>query len=73
MDRDAAQRIGDSLYFVVELIKGRRLGWLWLVALFGITLPIFLLRQRFEIRLRVLLSLVSFVVWLQLVLNVLTE
>jgi hypothetical protein len=66
-ERDAAQRIGDSLYPLVVRLRESRLSWIAVIALFGITLPIVLLRQRFDVRLRVILALIVFGSWVQLV------
>ncbi len=65
--RDAAQRFGDRLYPLVERIRESRAGWVGVVALFGITVPIILLRKGFDVRARVALSLFIAIFWFQLV------
>lgn len=64
-DRDRAQRVGDALYPFVRWIRESRAGWVGVIALFGITLPIILLRQDFDARLRLLLGFFSFIFWIQ--------
>lgn len=65
-DRDLAQRVGDRLYPLVERLRESRLSWLAVVALFGITVPIILLRQSFDARLRVVLAAFTFLFWVGL-------
>ena len=66
-DRDLAQRIGDGLYPLVRRLRESKLGWVGVVALFGITVPIILLRQSFDWRLRVVLSGFTFLFWIGLI------
>ena len=72
-ERDAAQRIGDRLYPLVQRIRDSRAGWVGVIALFGITLPIILLRQRFDVRLRLVLSAVAALFWLDLLAGLLGD
>jgi hypothetical protein len=65
--RDAAQRIGDRLYPLVERIRESRGGLFWVIALFGITVPIILLRQEFDVRVRLALGFFTAALWFQLV------
>ena len=65
-ERDTAQRIGDRLYPLVERIRDSRAGWVGVIALAGITVPIILLRQDFDVRLRLVLSFFTVIFWLQL-------
>ena len=65
-ERDTAQRIGDRLYPLVERIRDSRAGWMGVIALFGITVPIILLRQRFDVRGRLVLAFFAAIFWLQL-------
>ena len=64
--RDAVQRVGDALYPLVERIRESRAGWVGVVALFGITVPIILLRQSFDVRWRLILSFLTVIFWIQL-------
>lgn len=68
-ERDLAQRVGDVLHEqIVDRLRRRgTAGWIAIVALFGITVPIILLRQSFDVRLRIVLSLLTFLFWLGLV------
>jgi hypothetical protein len=68
-ERDLAQRIGDGLdsLIVARLRRRGTTGWIAIVALFGITVPIILLRQSFDVRLRIVLSALTFLFWLGLV------
>jgi hypothetical protein len=65
-DRDTAQRVGDALYPLVRWLRDSRLGWFGVIALFGITLPIILLREDFDVRLRLVLGFFSVIFWIQL-------
>ena len=65
-ERDLAQRFGDRLYPLVERIRDSRAGWIGVVLLFGITVPIILLRQDFDPRARLIASFVVFFIWLSL-------
>ena len=65
-ERDSAQRIGDALYPLVARIRESRAGIFGVVALFGITVPIILLRQRFDVRARVILAFLTFWFWIGL-------
>jgi hypothetical protein len=65
--RDLAQRVGDRLYPIVERLRDSRLSWVAVVALFGITVPIILLRQSFDVRLRLGLAALTFLFWLGLI------
>jgi hypothetical protein len=65
-ERDTAQRVGDALYPFVEWLRESRGGWFAVAALFGITVPIILLRQGFGVRSRLTLSFIVAFVWLQL-------
>jgi hypothetical protein len=66
-ERDLAQRIGDRLYPLVERLRESRLSWVAVIALFGITVPIILLRQEFDVRVRLVLAAVTFLFWLGLI------
>ena len=66
-ERDLGQRVGDRLYPFVERIKDSRLGWVGVVALFGLTVPIMLLRQRGDVRVRLILGAFMFFVWIGLI------
>lgn len=66
-ERDLAQRIGDGLYPLVEWVRDSRAGWIGVVLLFGLTAPIILLRQRFDVRLRLVLAAVVFFFWIGLI------
>jgi hypothetical protein len=70
-ERDLAQRIGDRLYPLVERLRDSRLSWFAVVALFGITVPIIVLRQSFDVRVRLVLSAVTFFFWLGLIQDIL--
>ena len=61
--RDTAQQIGDRLYPLVEWIRESRAGWVGVIALFGITVPIMLLRQDFDVRTRLGLSVLAAFIW----------
>jgi hypothetical protein len=65
-ERDAAQRVGDALYPFVAWLREGRSGWFGVAALFGITGPIVLLRQNFDVRLRLVLSFFVAIFWIQL-------
>jgi hypothetical protein len=65
-ERDSAQRVGDALYPFVEWLRDSRGGWFAVVALFGITGPIMLLRQDFKVAWRLWLSLFTVIIWVQL-------
>ena len=64
-NRDRGQRIGDALYPFVRWLRESRAGWVGVIALFGITLPIMLLRQDFDVRLRLVIGFFSFIFWIQ--------
>ena len=66
-DRDLAQRIGDGLYGPIRRLRQKPIGWIVIVALFGLTVPIILLRQSFDARLRLVLAALTFLFWLGLV------
>lgn len=66
-ERDLAQRAGDRLYPLVERIRDSRIGWVGVVALFGLTVPIILLRQRFDVRARLILAALVFLFWVGLI------
>jgi hypothetical protein len=66
-DRDFGQRVGDALYPFVRWIRESRAGWVGVIALFGITLPIMLLRQDFDVRVRLVLGFFTFWFWIGLV------
>jgi hypothetical protein len=70
-ERDLAQRAGDALYPLVERIRESRAGWIGVVALFGLTVPIVLLRQRFDVRVRLILSGLVFLLWFGLIMDLL--
>lgn len=64
-ERDTVQRVGDALYPLVVRVRESRLGWFGVIALFGLTGPIVLMRQRFDSSLRLILALIVFAVWFQ--------
>ena len=66
IQRDTAQRVGDALYPLVERIRESRAGWVGVIALFGITVPIILLRQQFDVRLRLGVAFITLIFWIQL-------
>ena len=66
-ERDAAQRIGDRFYPLVERIRESKVGWFGVAALFGLTLPIILLRQSFDVRLRLAFAALAFLSWIALI------
>jgi hypothetical protein len=65
-ERDAAQRVGDALYPLVRRVRDSRLGIVGVIALFGITVPIILLRQSFDVRARIVGGIVVFWFWIAL-------
>ena len=69
-ERDRAQQVGDRFYPLVERVRDSRAGWVGLVVLFGLVVPIVLLRQSFDVRLRIWLAGLTFLVWAALVRSV---
>jgi hypothetical protein len=69
-DRDLAQRIGDGLHPLVERLQRKPVGWVIIVVLFGLVVPIILLRRSFDVRLRLVLSALVFIFWLGLIQDV---
>jgi hypothetical protein len=65
--RDLAQRIGDALYPLLEPAGRNYKAAFVVAALFGLTVPIVLLRKSFDVRVRLGLSFVVFWIWLSLV------
>jgi hypothetical protein len=65
--RDAAQRVGDAMYPLVQRLREKPIGWIGLILLWGVVLPILLLRARFDIRARVGLAIVIFLIWMDFV------
>jgi hypothetical protein len=62
--RDSAQRFSDALYPLYQRMVSRPAGVIAAVALFGLVLPILILRQSWDVRWRVGLSLLVGWIWL---------
>ncbi len=65
-ERDMAQHIGDTLYPLVRRIQDSRAGIVGVIALFGITVPIILLRQSIDVRARIAVGIIAFCLWITL-------
>lgn len=66
--RDGAQRLGDALFPPVAFLNRIGIGWIVLIAGWGISLPIVILRASWSLGLRVGLALLLFVMWVGVIL-----
>jgi hypothetical protein len=66
-ERDLAQRAGDFLFPLVAPARESYRAAFVVVLLFGLTLPIVLLRQSFDVRWRLGLSVAAFWAWASLI------
>ena len=68
-ERDSAQRIADAAYPLYQRLTSNPAGIVTAVLLFGLTVPVLILRQRWDLRWRIGLSLLVTYIWLSVVGN----
>jgi hypothetical protein len=66
-ERDQAQRIGDAVYPLYQRLTDSKLGVVIAIALFGLVVPVLVLRQTWDVRLRIVASLLVTYMWVIIV------
>jgi hypothetical protein len=68
-ERDRAQRIADAAYPLYQRLTDNKLGVVIAIALFGLIVPILVLRQSWDVRWRIVLSLLVTYIWVSIAAN----